>query len=148
MFFFILKTRFISKYNIFSSFKYDHNCHLCCCCCHLFSDSNQCSNMVHIFDAVSTNRLVILSTQHATASSIVLYYYYNYYISCICIYYVYRPGRSKSTTSFQILYPQPTTLTSETKTTTSSYATPIHPRRHLSQSSVPFLMNHQQCQIL
>jgi hypothetical protein len=36
------------------------------------------------------------------------------------------------------LYPQPTTLSSETKTTTSSYPTPIHPRRHRSQLSVPF----------
>jgi hypothetical protein len=92
--------------------------------------------MVHFFVAVRTDRLVIPSTKHATASSIVLYYYYNYYISCIYICYVYRPSRSKSTKSFQNLYPRPTTLSSETKTTTSSYPTPIHPRRHTSQSSV------------
>ncbi len=92
--------------------------------------------MVHFFVAVSTNPLVILSTQHATASSIVLYYYYyNYYISCICIYYVYRPSRSKSTTSFQNLYPHPATSSSETKTSISTYPTPLNVRRHRSQSS-------------
>jgi len=34
------------------------------------------------------------------------------------------------------LYPHPATLGSETKTTTSSYPTPLRPRRHRSQSSV------------
>ena len=52
----------------------------------------------------------------------------------MCIYYVYRPGRSKSTTSFQNLYPHQPTLSSETKTV-SSYPTPLHPRRSHSQLS-------------
>ncbi|CAF4568275.1 unnamed protein product [Rotaria sp. Silwood1] len=47
-----------------------------------------------------------------------------------------RPSRSKSTTSCQNLYPHPATLGSETKTTTSNYPTPVHPRRHHSQSSL------------
>ncbi|CAF0731287.1 unnamed protein product [Rotaria sordida] len=47
-----------------------------------------------------------------------------------------RPTRSKSTTSCQNLYPRPATLSSETKTTTSNYPTPLHPRRHHSQSSL------------
>lgn len=89
--------------------------------------------MVHFLVAVSTNRLVIFSPPHATASSIVLHYY-DYHISCICIYYVYRPSRSKSTTSFQNLYPPPTTTaaasSTETKATTSTYPTSVHPRRY------------------
>ena len=102
--------------------------------------------MVHFFDSVSTNRFVTPLTQHATASSIVLYYYYchydyyynyyyYYYISCICIYYVYRPTRSKPTTSCQKLYLDSATKGSDTKTPTSNYTTPMH-RRHRSQSSV------------
>lgn len=128
----LFQFRSISEFDISESFKYDINYHLCCRWCDLSFDHDQCFDLVHFFVAVSTNRLVIFSTPHATASSIVLHYYY-YHISCICIYYVYRPGRSKSTTSFQNLYPPPTTTTAaastETKTTTSTYPTPVHPRR-------------------
>jgi hypothetical protein len=53
------------------------------------------------------------------------------YILCI-----YRPSRSKSTTPFQNLYPRPATISSETKTTISSYPTPLRPRRLRSQSSI------------
>lgn len=95
--------------------------------------------MVHIFVAVSTNRLVTPSAQHATASYIVLccyYYHYYDYMSCICIYYVYRPSRSKPTRPSQNLYIQPATSGTETKTTASNYPTPLYPRRHRSQSSI------------
>jgi hypothetical protein len=81
---FFSKFRFISKFNISSSFKYDINRHLCCCCCYFSSDHDQCSHMVHFFVAVSTNWFVLPSTQHATASSIVLYY-----MSCIYVYIMY-----------------------------------------------------------
>ena len=142
----IEKFRFISKFDFFSSFKHDINSYLCCCWCYLFSDHDQCSHMVHLLAAVSTNRLVISSTEHATASSIVLYHYYYYYyyyycyyyyyISCICICYVYRPSSSKSTTSCQNFYPHQPTLSSETKTVAPNYRTSLFPRRHHSQSSV------------
>jgi len=93
-------------------------------------------------------------TQLHLLSSYILHYYYcykNYFISCI--YYVYRPKRSKSRASFQNLYnPRPhphppPTITTESKTV-SSYPTPIQPpRRYLSQPSIhvdssPILPHH------
>ena len=86
----VFKFRSISEFYISKSFKYDINYHVCCRWCDLSFDHDQCFDLVHFFVAVSTNRLVTFSTPHATASSIVLHYYY-YHISCICIYYVYRP---------------------------------------------------------
>ena len=118
-----------------STLEHDAHRHLRRCGRHLPSDNDQCADLVYFLVAVSTNRhtlLLLHSTQLHLLSS--------YCISCIYvyirIYYVYRPGRSKSTTSFQNLYPRQPTLSSKSKTS-SNYPTNYHTRRLRTQSSAP-----------
>ncbi|CAF0747177.1 unnamed protein product [Adineta ricciae] len=47
-----------------------------------------------------------------------------------------RPSKPKPTPPFRNFYPHAPTLSNQTKTTTSTYPTPIHPRRHHSQTSL------------